>query len=145
MSSEMTVQAEWESGYRFDVKTGSGHQVAVDAGEELGGMNSAPSPMEMLLVGLAGCTGINVVMMLKKQKQDIEEYEVKIRGERTLKHPQVFTWIEIEHVFSGRNIQSEAVQRAIDLTEERYCGASTMLGETAVLTHTFRIVEMELQ
>ena len=143
MSDEMTVQAEWGSGYRFDVKTGSGHLVALDAGEHLGGLNSAPSPMELLLVGLAGCAGINVLMILNKRKQEVRGYEVRIRGEQASKHPQVFTWIEIEHIFSGQNLQPEIVQRAIDLTEERYCGASAMFGETAVLTHTFRIVETE--
>src|SRR5437773_1923168 len=110
MSGEMTVQAEWGNGYRFDVKTGSGHLVALDAGEHLGGMNSAPSPMELLLVGLAGCTGINVLMILNKQKQDVQGYEVRIRGEQAAKHPQVFTWIEVEHTFSGHNLQTEAVQ-----------------------------------
>ena len=136
-----TVRATLETGMRFDVETGSGHRVLLDAAEHNGGQNTGPQPMEILLVGLAGCSGMDIMAILRKKRQDITAYEIRIHGERTEEYPRVFVEITIEHIFTGRAVQPEAVKRAIDLTEERYCGASAMLGKTAKLRHTFRIIE----
>jgi putative redox protein len=136
-----TVRATLETGMRFDVETGSGHRVLLDAAEHNGGQNTGPQPMEILLVGLAGCAGMDIIAILRKKRQDITAYEIRIHGERTEEYPRVFVEITIEHIFTGHAVQPEAVKRAIDLTEERYCGASAMLGKTAKLTHTFRIIE----
>jgi putative redox protein len=141
MANDMTVRATLETGMRFDVETGSGHHVILDAAEHNGGQNSGPQPMEMLLVALAGCSGMDILTILRKKRQDITGYELRIHGMRAEEHPKVSLDITLEHIFSGYNIRPEAVERAIELTEERYCGASAMLGKTATIGHTFSIIE----
>jgi len=141
MANDMTVRATLETGMRFDVETGSGHHVILDAAEHNGGQNSGPQPMEMLLVALAGCSGMDILTILRKKRQDITGYELRIHGMRAEEHPKVYLDITLEHVFSGHNIRPEAVERAIELTEERYCGASAMLGKTATIGHKFSIIE----
>jgi len=141
MANDMTVRATLETGMRFDVETGSGHHVILDAAEHNGGQNSGPQPMEMLLVALAGCSGMDILTILRKKRQDITGYELRIHGMRAEEHPKVYLDITLEHIFSGHNIRPEAVERAIELTEERYCGASAMLGKTATIGHTFSIIE----
>ncbi len=141
MANDMTVRATLETGMRFDVETGSGHHVMLDAAEHNGGQDRGPRPMEMLLVALAGCAGMDIISILRKKRQDITGYEVRIHGERVEEYPRVFVHIIVEHIFTGHNIRPEAVERAIELTEERYCGASAMLGKTATLKHTFLITK----
>jgi putative redox protein len=141
MANDMTVRATLETGMRFDVETGTGHHVILDAAEHNGGQNSGPQPMEMLLVALAGCSGMDILTILRKKRQDITGYELRIYGMRAEEHPKVYLDITLEHIFSGHNIRPEAVERAIELTEERYCGASAMLGKTATIGHTFSIIE----
>lgn len=141
MANEMSVRAVLESGMRFDVETGSGHHVILDAAEHNGGQDRGPRPMEMLLVALAGCAGMDILTILRKKRQEVTAYEMRVHGERAAEHPKVFVRITVEHILSGRHIQPEAVQRAIDLTEEKYCGASAMLGKTAAIIHTFRVIE----
>ncbi len=141
MANDMSVRAMLQEGMCFDVETGSSHHLLLDAAEHNGGQDKGPRPMEMLLVALATCSGMDILAILRKKRQDITAYEVRVLGERTEDHPKVFVEIAVEHIFTGHAIRPEAVQRAIELTEERYCGASAMLGKTAKLTHTFRVVE----
>jgi putative redox protein len=141
MANDMSVRAMLQEGMCFDVETGSGHHLLLDAAEHNGGQDKGPRPMEMLLVALATCSGMDILAILRKKRQDITAYEVRVLGERTEDHPKIFVEIAIEHIFTGHAIRPEAVQRAIELTEERYCGASAMLGKMAKLTHTFRVVE----
>jgi putative redox protein len=141
MEEVMMVQAILETGMRFDVESGSGHHVTLDAAEQSGGQNAGFRPLELLLVGLAGCTGMDVISILRKKRQEVTGYEVHVRGVRAEDHPMVFVEITVEHVVTGHHIQPEAVARAIELPEGRYCGAGAMLGKVAHLTHTYRIVE----
>ena len=141
MAEVMTAQVTLEEGMRFTAESGSGHYVTLDADEHGGGENAGFRPMELLLVGLAGCTGMDVISILRKKRQDVTGYEVQVRGMRAEAHPMVFVEITVEHVVTGHHIQPEAVARAIALSEERYCGAGAMLGKVAHLTHTYRIVE----
>ena len=141
MAEVMTARAILETGMRFDAEVGSGHHVTLDAAEHGGGQDLGFRPMELLLVGLAGCTGMDVISILRKKRQDVTGYEVHVQGVRAEDHPMVFVEITVEHVVTGHHIQPEAVARAIDLSEERYCGAGAMLGKVAHLTHTYRIVE----
>jgi putative redox protein len=97
--------------------------------------------MELLLVGLGGCTGMDVISILRKKREPVTGYEVHVSGIRAEDHPMVFVEITVEHIVTGHEIQPEAVARAIQLSKERYCGAGAMLGKVAHLTHTFRIVE----
>jgi putative redox protein len=141
MAEVMTARAILETGMRFAAESGSGHHVTLDAAEHGGGENLGFRPMELLLVGLAGCTGMDVISILRKKRQAVTGYEVHVRGVRAEEHPMVFVEITVEHVVTGHHIQPEAVERAIALSEERYCGAGAMLGKVAHLTHTYLIVE----
>jgi putative redox protein len=142
MAEMMSAQAKLATGMRFEVEAGSGHHVTLDAAEHGGGQNEGFRPMEMLLVGLAGCTGMDVISILRKKRQQVTGYEVHVTGVRAEDHPMVFVEITVEHIVTGYHIQTEAVARAIQLSEERYCGAGAMLGKVAHLTHTYRIVEV---
>jgi putative redox protein len=141
MANDMTVRATLETGMRFDVETGSGHHVILDAAENNGGQETGPRPMEMLLVALASCAGMDIISILRKKRLEISAYELRVHGMRAEEHPKVFVEITVEHIFTGHNIKPEAVERAIQLTEERYCGASAMLEKAAVIKNTFRIIE----
>jgi putative redox protein len=141
MADDMNVRAALETGMRFDVETGSGHHVILDAAEHNGGQDSGPRPMEMLLVALASCAGMDIISILRKKRQEITGYELRVHGMRAEEHPKVFVDITVEHIFTGHNIRPEAVERAIELTEERYCGASAMLEKTATIKNTYNIVQ----
>ena len=141
MAEIMTAQATLETGMRFDAASGSGHHVTLDAAEHGGGQNAGFRPMELLLVGLAGCTGMDVISLLRKKRQQVTGYEVHVTGVRAEEHPMVFVEITVEHIVTGHHLQPEAVAHAIELSEGRYCGAGAMLGKVARLTHTYRIVE----
>jgi len=143
VAKEMMALARLDSGMRFEVKTGSGHTIPLDmaeGGEE--GENAGARPMEMLLVGLAGCGGMSILLILRKRRQDVTGYELRVHGTRAEKHPQVFEEITVEHVFTGRGLQAEVVERAIRMTEEKYCGVSVMLEKMARIQHSYRIVEI---
>jgi putative redox protein len=141
MAEKMTARVKLEANLRFDAQAGSGHQVVLDAAEDGGGHNTGFRPMELLLVGLAGCTGMDVISILRKKRQQVTAYEVHVEGIRAEDHPMVFTEIGIEYIITGHHVQPEAVIRAIQLSAERYCGAGAMLGKVARITHTFRIVD----
>ncbi len=141
MGDVLTVRSRLLDGMQFAALAGSGHTVVLDAAEHGGGQGAGFVPMEMLLVGLAGCTGMDVISILRKKRQDVTGYEVHVHGERAEDHPMVFTDIIVEHIVTGHDVSPEAVARAIELSETKYCGAGAMLGKTAKLIHTFRIVE----
>ena len=141
MAKELDVSTHLAGGMRFDVETGSGYTIRLDMAAGEGGEGAGPQPMEMLLVGLAGCAGMSTLLILRKRKQDVREYEIKIHGERAELHPQVFTEITVEHVITGKTLKPEIVERALLMTEQKYCGASVMLEKTARIHHTYRLVE----
>lgn len=141
MAEIMVAQAKLETAMRFTATAGSGHSVTLDAAEHSGGENAGFQPMELLLVGLAGCTGMDVISILRKKRQHVTGYEVHVKGARAEENPMVFVEITVEHVVTGHSIQPDAVERAIELSERRYCGAGAMLGKVAHLTHVYRIVE----
>jgi putative redox protein len=143
MAEVMVVQAKLETALRFTATAASGHSVTLDAAEHAGGQNAGFRPMEMLLVGLAGCTGMDVISILRKKRQQVTGYEVHVEGVRAEENPMVFVDITVEHVVTGHQVQPDAVERAIELSEGRYCGAGAMLGKVARLTHVYRIVEAE--
>ena len=141
MAKILTAVAKLETGMRFDAQATSGYHVTLDSNEVSGGQDSGFSPMEMLLVGLAGCTGMDVISILRKKRQDVTGYEVHVQGIRADDHPKVFVEINVEHLVTGHNIQPAAVARAIELSETRYCGAAAMLGKVARITNTYRIID----
>lgn len=137
----MECVVRWGEGMSFIAETGSGHIVAMDGAPEGGGRNLAPRPMEMVLLGTGGCTAYDVVLILKRGRQDITGCEARLQAERADTDPKVFTKINFHFVVTGKGLKPEAVERAIKLSAEKYCSASIMLGKTAEITHTWEIVE----
>ena len=137
----MDCKVRWFDGMSFVAETGSGHLIAMDGAPDAGGRNLAPRPMELVLAGTGGCTSFDVVMILKRGRQNITGCEVQISSDRAEADPKVFTRIHMHFVVTGKDLKPEAVERAIKLSAEKYCSASIMLGKTAEITHDFEIVE----
>ncbi|MDN5753190.1 MAG: OsmC family protein [Nitrosospira sp.] len=137
----MKTRIEWKDGMSFLGESGSGHTVLMDGPPEAGGRNAGPRPMEMVLMGTGGCAAFDVVLILKKSRQDISDCVVEIEAERALEEPKVFTRIHFHFILTGKQLKPEQVERAINLSAEKYCSASIMLAKTAELTHDFEIVE----
>jgi putative redox protein len=137
----MKARVEWKDEASFLAESGSGHTVLMDGPPEAGGKNSGPRPMEMLLMGTGGCAAFDVVMILKKSRQEISDCVVEIEAERAAQEPKVFTRIHFHFILTGKTLNSAQVERAIKLSAEKYCSASIMLAKTAQLTHDFDIVE----
>lgn len=141
MAKENDARAVFVGPMRFDVTSGSGHTIALDVATAEGGNESGASPMELLLMALAGCTGMDVIGILKKMRQDVRGYEIRVHGVRAAEHPKVFVQVSIEHVVTGHNVDPAAVARAIELSDTKYCGVENTLNKSAQVTSTFRIVE----
>jgi len=138
----MECSVKWlGDGMSFVAETGSGHLVAMDGAPEAGGRNLAPRPMEMMLAGAGGCTAFDVVMILKKGRHQVSGCEVSLLAERATEDPKVFTRIHFRYRVTGKGLRREIVQRAIDLSKEKYCSASVMLGKTADISYEFEIAE----
>ena len=138
----MECDVKWTgNGMSFLAETGSNHIIAMDGAPESGGRNLAPRPMEMLLAGAGGCTAFDVVLILKKGRHAISGCEVKVQAVLADEDPKVFTQIHFHFRVSGTQLKPNAVARAIELSSEKYCSASIMLGKTAAITHDFEIVE----
>jgi putative redox protein len=125
----------------FDATATSDHTVVLDASQAVGGHDRGFRPMEMILMGLGGCTGMDTISLLRKMRQEVTGYEVRLEGVRAEEHPKVYTEITVEHVVRGRGLQEEMVRKAIDLSANRYCPAGAMLGKVAALTHTYRMID----
>lgn len=138
----MDCTVRWHDGMSFIAETGSGHLVAMDGAPEGGGRNLAPRPMELVLAGTGACTAYDVVLILKRSRQDITKCEAKLHAERAENDPKVFTKINFHFLVTGRQLKPETVERAIRLSAEKYCSASIMLGKTAEITHTWEVVEI---
>jgi putative redox protein len=143
MGEKMSVSSNLLDGMHFLAEAGSGHTVEMDAALDGGGQDQGFRPMELLLVGLSGCTGMDVISILRKKREQVTGYEVQVHAERAEDHPMVFTDITVEHIVTGYHLSPDAVARAIELSESRYCGAGAMLGRTARLKHTYRLVQLE--
>jgi len=138
---ECTIK--WHDGMSFIAETGTGHLVAMDGAPEAGGRNLAPRPMEMLLAGAGGCTAFDVVLILKRSRQDVRGCSVRLVAERAESDPKVFTRLQFIYTLTGKGLKPEAVERAIHLSAEKYCSASIMLGKTAEISHDWQIVEAD--
>ncbi len=137
----MNISVNWVDGMLMVGKSHSGHSITMDGPPEIGGDNLGVRPMEMLLMGVAGCTMIDVVTTLKKMRQELTNCETKLSAERADEHPKVFTDIHIQFIVKGQDLDPKKVEKAITLSAEKYCSASIMLGKTASITHDFEIVE----
>ena len=138
----MECKVKWTGeGMSFLAETGSNHAVVMDGALEAGGRNLAPRPMELLLAGTGGCTAFDVVLILQKGRHAISGCEVNLKAERAENEPKVFTRIHFHFRVTGKQLKHDAVARAIELSKDKYCSASIMLGKTAEITHDFEIVE----
>ena len=129
------------SGLHFTGGTASGHMLDLDATVENGGENAGFQPLELVLVSLGGCTAMDVISILRKMKQEVTAYEIRVTGERAETHPRVYTSVNVEHVFRGRGLNEEAVQRAINLSNDKYCSAMAMLKQAVPIATSYRIIE----
>ncbi len=119
----------------------SGHAVVMDAPPSVGGNNAGSKPSELLLTALGGCTGMDVISILRKKKQDVSGFEMNVSGETPDTHPRYFTDIHIEYVVTGKNISEDAVKRAIELSMDKYCMVGITIGKAAKITHSYKIVQ----
>ena len=122
----------------FNGRTPSGHDLKIDTDRE---RNSAPSPMELLLVALGSCTAVDVVSILRKKREQVTDYRVEVRGERRDEHPRSYKRMEVHHIVTGRNISERSVAQAIELSEQKYCSVAATLRPTAEIVSTFKIIE----
>jgi len=127
----------------FIGESGSGHTVVMDGPPDGGGHNLGIRPMEMLLIGMGGCTAYDVVHILKKSRQDVEDCVVEIEAQRADSVPKVFTQIHVHFIVRGKGLTDAAVQRAVDLSAEKYCSASIMLGKVAAISHDYEIIQRD--
>lgn len=137
----MKARIKWVEQATFLGESGSGHAVVMDGPPDSGGRNLGVRPMEMLLLGMGGCSAIDVVHILRKSRQDITDCVAELEAERAGEEPKVFTKIHVHFVVTGRGLKPEAVERAVKLSAEKYCSASIMLGKTAEITHDFEVVD----
>jgi putative redox protein len=138
MPDTLNAEVTWRENLQFVATTGSGHELVLDASAEFGGEDAGPRPMEMLLVGNAGCTGMDVVSILKKMRQPVVGYRVRVTGHRRQEEPRIFTRIVIEHILQG-DLEEDKVAHAVELSEQKYCSASAMLGAVAEMDVSWRI------
>jgi len=137
----MNVKVDLQENLKFNAQGESGHNMPMDASESAGGDDSAPKPLEMMLAGLGGCTGIDVVLILRKMKAEIEDFNIDIEAERAEEHPKKYEKIHLKYYIKGKNLDERKVEKAIDLSENKYCSASASLN--AEITSSYEIENIE--
>ena len=137
----MKARVQWLDGRVFVGESGSGHAVVMDGAPEAGGRNIGVRPMEMLLLGLGGCTAFDVVMILEKGREKVTACDVELEAERASEEPKVFTHVKLIYKLKGKNLKPAAVERAIKLSNEKYCSATAMFEKTAKIEHEWTVEE----
>lgn len=141
MTNLREARLEHLGGLAFRATTATGRTVLIDSPPEQGGREGGQSPMELVLVALGGCTGMDVASVLKKQRQQVTGYEIRVQGERRAEHPRSYTRITVEHVVRGRNLDPAGVARAVELSATKYCSVSAMLARAARVRVVYRVVD----
>jgi putative redox protein len=139
----MDAKAVWKGRWSFEGSVGTGFSLPVGSRSEAGGEADEFSPMELILIGVAGCTAMDVISILQKKRQDVTEFTVSAHGDRAEEHPRVFTRIHIEYQVTGRGLDPAAVERAVELSETKYCPAHAMISRCAGVTHSITLLETE--
>ncbi|MBG0784162.1 MAG: OsmC family protein [Anaerolineaceae bacterium] len=139
----MNAKAIWKGGMAFTGVNDEGYLVPMDASAKVGGQDVGFRPLQLLAVGLAGCTGMDVISILQKKRQEVTGFEVSAEVERSTEHPKVFTKIILTYTIKGKNLDPQAVERAVELSETKYCGAQAMLRKTAEITHKIVLEEAD--
>ncbi len=137
----MKVKVKWLDHMSFVGESGSGHSVVMDGAPDVGGRNMGVRPMEMVLLGLGGCTAFDMVLILQRQRQAVSDCQVEIEAERATEVPKVFTKIHVHYIVKGKDLDPKKVERAVHMTAEKYCSVSIMLSAAVELSHDFEIIE----
>ncbi len=137
----MDAVIKWVDGRMFVGESGSGHAVVMDGPPDHGGRNMGIRPMEMILLGLGGCSSFDVIEILQKGRHEVSDCTAEVSGERVDAIPSVFSKIHLHFKVSGKNLKSSAVERAVKLSAEKYCSASIMLSKSVEITHSFEVIE----
>jgi len=137
----MKARVKLVEGMTFVAESGSGHAMVIDAAPDIGGRNLGPRPMELLLMGLGGCTAIDVMLILRRSREQVTDCVVELEAERAPTDPKVFTSIHLRYIVTGRGLDRNKVERAIKLSEEKYCSATAILSGTATITHSLDLIE----
>jgi putative redox protein len=137
----MKARVQWLDGRAFVGESGSGHAVVMDGSPEAGGRNIGIRPMEMLLIGMGGCTAFDVVMILERMRENVTGIDVALEAERASEEPKVFTKVTLHFKISGKKLKRANVERAVNLSAEKYCSASIMIGKTAKIEHVIEIID----
>lgn len=137
-----TARITWVQDALFVGESGSGHTITMDGSPDVGGRNLAARPMEMVLIGMGGCTAIDVASMLKKQRQDVRDIIVELEAERADDHPKVFNQVKLVYRVRGKNLNRALVERAVSLSDEKYCSATAMIRKSAIITHEIVLEEV---
>lgn len=137
----MNVKLRQISGLAMAAVGDSGHWVTTDGPEKFGGFSAGSRPMELLLMGLASCTAMDVVSILRKKRVKLNDFQVEVKAEQATEHPKVFTNIKLSYIFTGSNIRPSDVEQAMELSENKYCSASAMLKKSVSITSDYRLVD----
>lgn len=137
----MKISMDWKGGLKFTGTSRFGHEISTDGSKKAGGSEEGYQPLELLLFGLAGCTGIDVVLIARKMKQEITDLTINIESEQKEEHPRFITRANIEYIFKGKDLKPDMLEKAINLSEEKYCSVGTTLAGVTKITHTIKIVE----
>lgn len=138
--TKQEVKINWLENMAFEADI-NGHKIVLDAAEPVGGENRGPRPKPLLLAGLAGCTGMDVVSILKKMRVEVDNFSVTVEGDLTEEHPKQFSKMNVIYEFTGKDLPLEKLQKAVSLSEERYCGVSAMYRKAIELTSEIKIIE----
>jgi putative redox protein len=137
----MDAKVTWQDGLHFTGVADSGHEVVLDGSPSVGGTDRGSRPLELMLMSLAGCTGMDVISILRKKRQEVTGFEVRTHAEQAEGHPHVYTAVFVTYLITGHNIDPKAVERAIDLSVNAYCPAQAMLAKAVPIQHTYEIIE----
>ena len=138
----MSVKIKWKGKMQFEAVPPSNHPILMDAKEDVGGEDKGPRPMEVLLMSLGGCTAMDVISILNKMRQDVVDFNIDIESERAPEHPKVYTYIKLTYRIKGKNLNPELVNKAVNLSQNKYCSISAMLRKTAKLDYEVIIEEV---
>ena len=136
----METKVSWKGKLAFQSQTEAGHQILMDVKPDAGGEGKGPSPMELVLMALAGCTAMDIVVIMRKKKMDLQGLTIKVDGERASEHPKYFTKIIVEYNFEGKNLKEGDIKQAVELSRDKYCSVSAMLKEKAQILYRWNII-----
>jgi putative redox protein len=135
--------ARWVEGLKFEGTYSTGHAAVMDSAAEHGGSDQGPRPVELLLMGLAGCTGMDVMAILIKKRQNVSSFQVRVSGERRAEHPRIFTKVHVIYDVGGQAVDVDAVRQAVHLSEEKYCSVAAILRQSVRIESEIRVREVE--